>query len=250
MNYHIPVTNGNNSFRLSASGNQAIPHSEYSSHVFDISCFSHLTEQEKNLLDQTAVTITFKKGETICKQGSFASNIMYVENGLIKVYLEGNPNNLLLSILPAKHFIGVQSIFEGNNTHLYSASSLSPSVVKIIDVSTFQILLSQNAAFSSRILIMMNENTAITYKRFFNLTQKSLSSRLAAVLIWLSDGIFKNLCFELPLSRKEIGHMTCMATESIIRLLKQFSNDGLIEIKGKTIRLLDIQGLLNLSIVG
>ncbi len=86
------------------------------SEVNATSCFSFLTADDNLMLDNNTVTITYKKGETICKQGSFASNIIFLEKGLVKIYLEGNPKNLILTITPSGHIIGVPSIFEGNNT--------------------------------------------------------------------------------------------------------------------------------------
>lgn len=74
--------------------------------------------------------VVYKKGETICKQGSFASHIMFLEEGLVKIYLEGNPRNLILTITPSNHLIGLPSIYEGNNTFLYSVSTYIDSKVK------------------------------------------------------------------------------------------------------------------------
>jgi len=199
------------------------------------------------LLDSKAVTITYKKGETICKQGSFASNIIYLERGLVKVYLEGNPKNLILTITPSGHMIGVPSIFEGNNTYLYSVVTYVESVVKIIDILVFKQLLLQNATFAFHILNIMNENIAQTYARFFCLTQKHLHGRLADILICLSGRIFKSLKFDLPLSRNDLGELTGMSTESVIRLMKELKDDGLIELSGKSITLLDVSRLMKIS---
>jgi CRP/FNR family transcriptional regulator, polysaccharide utilization system transcription regulator len=202
------------------------------------------------LLDSKSVTITYKKGETVCKQGSFASNIIFLESGLVKVYLEGNPKNLILTITPSGHMIGIPSIFEGNNTYLYSVVTYVESAVKIIDINTFRQLLLQNAAFAFQILTIMNENIAQTYARFFCLTQKHLHGRLADILICLSGRIFKSLKFDLPLSRNDLGELTGMSTESVIRLMKELKDDGLIELSGKSITLLDVNRLMKISEFG
>jgi CRP-like cAMP-binding protein len=41
-----------------------------------------------------------------------------------------------------------------------------------------------------------------------------------------------------------------MATESVIRLMKEFRDDGLIRITGKTIQLMDIPRLQRISELG
>jgi len=52
------------------------------SFVYEISCFELLTAEEKELVESRSVMVNYKKGENICKQGSFASHIMYLEKGL------------------------------------------------------------------------------------------------------------------------------------------------------------------------
>jgi CRP/FNR family transcriptional regulator len=219
-------------------------------HLFDAPCFSLLSEDEKSELETNAISITFHKGETICKQGTFASNVIYLETGLVKVYLEGYPKNLILNITPAGHILGVPAIFEGNNTSLYTVSAYVETTVKMIDIHIFNKLLLNNPAFSFRILNLMNENTAQTYGRFFSLTQKHLHGRLADILLCLSGRIFKSLEFDLPLSRHDLGELTGMSTESVIRLMKELKDDGLIEISGKSLKLLDVQRLIKISELG
>jgi len=152
------------------------------SFVYEVSCFDLLTPEEKEMIDNTSVVVSYKKGENICKQGSFASHIMYIEKGLVKVYLEGNPKNLILTITPKHNLLGLQSLYEGNNTFLYSISTYTESRVRLIDIQIFKQLLRQNPAFSYRVINILNESTSQSYGRFFSLTQKQLHGRLADIL--------------------------------------------------------------------
>lgn len=214
------------------------------------SCFDQLSEQEKELVKKNQVTVVYKKGETICKQGSFASHIMFLEEGLVKVYLEGNPRNLILTITPSNHLVGLPSIYEGNNTFLYSVSTYIDSTVRLIDVNIFKQLIRSNANFASKIINILNENTAQAYGRFYCLTRKQLHGRLADILLCLSDRIFKSESFNLPLSRNDLGELTSMSTESVIRIMKEFKDDNLIKVSGKVIEILDHKRMLKISEVG
>lgn len=228
----------------------SLPQTSCVTHVYEAPCFSLLTKNERDLLESKAVTVTYRKGETICKQGTFASNIVFLEKGLVKVYLEGTPKNLILTITPPGQIIGVPSIYEGNNKFLYSVTTYIESAVKMIDISVFKQLLLQNATFAFRILNLMNENTAQMYGRFFCLTQKNLHGRLADILLCLSNRIFKSTEFNLPISRNDLGELSGMSTESVIRLMKELKEDGLIEISGKTIKLINIPRLVKISELG
>lgn len=220
------------------------------SFVYQLSCFDLLTEEEKELVNSRSVLVNYKKGEMVCKQGSFASHIMYLEKGLVKIYLEGNPKDLILTITPQKNLMGLQALYEGNNTFLYSISTYTESSVRLIDIQIFKQLLNQNPHFAYRIINILNESTSQSYGRFFSLTQKQLHGRLADILLCLSRKIFKSESFDLPLSRSDLSDLTSMSTESVIRIMKDFKDDGIIDINNKSIVLLDLPRLDSISAKG
>jgi CRP/FNR family transcriptional regulator len=217
---------------------------------FDQSWYELLTDEEKILIDQHSVSLNFKKGEMVCKQGAFASHVYFLEEGLVKVYLEERNKSLILTLSTTKNLLGLSSIFESNNKLSYSISTYTDSVIRTIDIQVFRQLLNQNAAFSYRIINILNESTAQIYGRFFSLTQKQLHGRLADILLCMASRIFKTTSFELPLSRADLGDLTGMSTESVIRMMKEFKDDGLIEMHCKSIELLDVARLERISEFG
>jgi CRP/FNR family transcriptional regulator len=218
--------------------------------VYELSWLELLTNDEKELVEAHSVLVNYKKGEMVCKQGSFASHIMYLEKGLVKIYLEGNPKDLILTITPQKNLMGLQALFEGNNTFLYSISTYTDSSVRLIDIQIFKQLLKQNPLFAYRIINILNESTSQSYGRFFSLTHKQLHGRLADILLCLSRKIFKTESFDLPLTRSDLSDLTSMSTESVIRIMKDFKDDGIIDINNKSISLLDMPRLDSISAKG
>jgi len=217
---------------------------------FETSWYELLTESERILIDEHSVSIGFKKGETVCKLGAFASHIYFLEEGLVKVYLEEKKNNLILMLSTKNSLLGLSSVYDGNNKLPYSISTYTDSKIRMIDIQVFRQLLKQNSSFSYRIINLLNESTAQIYGRFFSLTQKQLHGRLADILLCLANKIFKSNSFDLPLSRADMGDLTGMSTESVIRMMKEFKDDGLIEMSCKKIELLDINRLERISEFG
>lgn len=216
----------------------------------NLTLFDELTEEEQKMVDANKVTVTYKKGEMICKQGSFASNIMHIKEGLAKVYLEGEANNLILKIAPQNSLIGMPSIYEGNNTFVYSVATYTDSVVDLIDMNVFQHLLQTNPKFTFRALNIMNENIIQIYGRFFCLSNKQLHGRIADILLCLKNRVYKNDRFEFAFSRSELAELTNMSTESVIRVMKNFKDDGLIVQKDKTLEILNPDMLNKISSLG
>jgi len=210
-------------------------------------CFDKLTPVEKKLIEDNSALVTYKKHEIICKQGGLVSHVMFLERGLVKVYLDNADNLLVLKIIPEGHLFGLTSLSEAHNTHQYSAMTYIDSEVRQIDIHLFRTLLKNNPLFAKEIIDIQNANSVQIYNRFFCLTYKQAFGRLADIILCLSERVFKNKEFDFPLSRKELAELSGLSSETVIRLLKKFTEDGLISLEGKMIKVISFDKLKNIS---
>lgn len=213
-------------------------------------CLDKLSDAERKLFDDNSVKIKYKKGEIICKQGGFVSQVMLMQEGLAKVYIDNGTNSLLLRIIPNGSFIGLSAVSEAHSTFPYSAKTYIDSEIIQTDVKIFKQLLSQNADFSKGVIDILSSNSVQIYGRFFCLTFKQAYGRLADIILCLSDKIFKQDDFDLPLSRKDIAELSGMSSETVVRMLKKFNEEGLIKMNGKHLEVLDVDRLQRISETG
>jgi CRP/FNR family transcriptional regulator len=213
-------------------------------------CFEKLTPEQKEFLDANSVKIKYRKGEIIAKQGGFVSHVIYMEKGLAKVFLENGSNSLVLRITPDRNFVGLSSVSEEHPYFPYSAMTYVDSEIRQIEVNAFRRLMAQNFEFSKEILDILSSNSLQIYGRFFCFTYKQAFGRLADILLCLSDRIFKATEFDLPLSRKELAELSGMSSETVIRMLKEFNDEGLIRMDGKSIEVLDYDRIKQISETG
>jgi len=213
-------------------------------------CFEKLTDEELEIIEKNSVTISYKKGEVICKQGAFASHIILMEEGLSKVFIESTANSLIIKLVPDGNFIGMATVAESQNVFPYSATAYIDSVVKQIDRAVFRQLCAQNQAFALEIIDIMSFNSLQIYGRFFCLTQKQAYGRLADIILCLAERVFKANEFDLPLSRKDLAELCGMSQETVIRMLNKFSSEGLIKMIGKQFQVIDHESLNKISKTG
>jgi len=213
-------------------------------------CFEHLTAQEGDLLKANMRNVKYKKGEIIAKQGSFASHVIFLKEGLVKVYLEGDQKDLILKIVTDKHFVSLSSVFDGNDSFIYSVSPYIDSEATLINIDVFKQLIRKNARFAAQIINLLNANTAQVYGRFYCLTRKQSHGRVADIIMCLSENIFQSLNFKLNLSRNDLADLTGLSSESVTRILKEFKESSIIELNNKSIKVLDYQRLKDISIYG
>lgn len=213
-------------------------------------CFTKLTELEKKQLESKSVVINYNKGEVICKQGGFASHVLYIQKGLAKVYLDNGQNSLVLKIIPPGNLLGISSLNDENNTFQYSAMAYVDSEVKQVDINFFNELLANNPAFAKGVINILISNSIQINGRFFCLTHKQSYGRLADILICLADRIFFSHEFELNLTRKDLAELSGISLETVVRILKKFKEETLIQLDGSNFKILDYDRLKRISETG
>jgi len=213
-------------------------------------CFEALTEDQTVLLEKKQVTVEYNKGEIIAKHGAFASHVIFLCEGLVKVYIEHDEETLILKIISPGNLIGLSSLAEGEDTFQYSAAAYQRSIAKLIDINTFKLLVRENGLFASKVISILGENSNQINNRFFCLTHRQSYGRLADLLLCLAGRVFKADKFDLDLTRKELAELAGMSTENVIRILKKFQDDDLIVLNGKTITLNDLKALQRICDLG
>lgn len=219
----------------------------------DCSCkslpFKKLSAEELIQINKNRVEVNFKKGETIIKQGALAGHIVYLKSGLVKVFREHGQNELVLSLESKGKMIGLQAIFS-NNLYPYSVYAFEDVKACLLDINSIKSLVGKNARFGEAILNLMNEDSLFSYNRMACLTLKQLHGRFADLLLCLSLRIYKRKEFKVPITKKDMASIMHVSQESLSRVIRDFTNDKIVQMKGNTISILDFEKIRNLSLVG
>jgi len=96
----------------------------------------------------------------------------------------------------------------------------------------------------------ISEKSLRTFYKMMSLVQKKMPGRMAEGLLTLADEIFESDEFSPILNRQELGEFTGMAKENVVRILKEFSNEGIIYTNGATISIKDKEKLKLISANG
>lgn len=201
--------------------------------------FTHLTKKELQYVNENRYEATFKPGEIMLKQGSPASNTLFLSSGLAKVYIEGlNGKNFIMSIAkPGRMIMGPGAYV--NSRHTYTVSAITTVHACFISFNVFRHLVKVNGAFAESMIEDISVKSLRTHTRMVNLCQKKMPGRLAEALIYFADDVFKSDEFEMILSRQELGEMANMAKECVVRIMKDFEESGVIRSASSKIAILD-----------
>ncbi len=191
----------------------------------------------------------YKKHETICKQGSNVSSAIYLLEGSAKLYIEGiNNRNIILYILKPQSYIGLLSFFE-IPYYSYSVTALESSRICMIDLEYIKKLYIQNHEFLIRLNKAFGKSVATIMRKIITLNQKNIRGRVADSLLYLSN-LNNSDNFNLNLTRKDLGELSAISEENTVRLLTEFKKEGIIDINGKDIEIIDKRLLKKISELG
>jgi CRP-like cAMP-binding protein len=192
----------------------------------------------------------YRNREVIFRQHTPTSHVMYVITGLIKVYKEGrNKRNFILTIAKPGEFIGLMSHF-GNTLHQYSASAIQDVEIGFVDSRVFENILRANPAFAIAVIQTLSSEGLFIFERLIGQSHKQLPGRIADVILYFSDVIYKRDDFEFPLTRRELAEIAGTTKESFIRTLAEFKNDKIISLENSRVSIKSRKIIHTLSELG
>jgi CRP-like cAMP-binding protein len=217
------------------------------------SIFNVLTPEQKEVLKAGLTASDFKKGDFIFKEGDKPTGLICLSEGKVKVFKEGvGGREQIVRLAKPIGFIGYRALFAEEN-HNASAVAIEDSIVCSVNRETLHKLLRMNTDLSLSIIKAFATELGFSYFRTVTLTQKHIRGRLAESLLFLKDtyGFEKDeKTLKVYLSREDIANLSNMTTSNAIRTLSTFSNEGVISIDGRKIRVLDIVKLERISELG
>ncbi len=198
-------------------------------------CFQYLYPDELEFISKKKTQLEYVAGENIFKQGAFAPHVMYVVDGMVKLYLQAGSNKQInIRLLTSGDFLAFSTIF-GEAVYNYSAMAIKQTTICMIEKDALKQLLTKNADFAMRITSKNCKNEGILLEKIKNISYKQMRGKLASTLLYLSAEPFLKQDVFNYLNRQEIADFASISTESAIKFLKEFEKEGIIKLSGRNI---------------
>jgi CRP/FNR family transcriptional regulator len=197
-----------------------------------------LSEDEICMLGNNCAEVSFKSGDIIVKQNALSTNIAYIKSGLVKIHIHGPSRERIMKIVKAPAYICLPSNF-GDKVNHFSATALEPTSVCFIDLTLFKKFIYENGDFAYQIILDMSKGELQNFKNCLNNAQKQNIGRIADAILFFAKEIYNSNIFNLPVTRQELADLTGITRESASRIMTDFHEEKIIEIKGREIAILN-----------
>jgi CRP/FNR family transcriptional regulator, polysaccharide utilization system transcription regulator len=203
------------------------------------SVFSDMPSSELQIFSSGKGCNFYASGDVIFKEGSYPSGLFCVHKGKIKIFKYGSEGReQIIRFAKEGDILGYKSLIT-NEPYSASASALDDTVI----FNSLQL----SPHLSLKMLQLLTHELRTAETRMVDLAQKSVRERLAEALLILEEtfGYEENTkILNVTLTREEIANIVGTATESIIRLLSEFKKDGVIELAGRKISVMNRRELV------
>lgn len=207
--------------------------------------WTSLTEQEKEILRKSAVIRRYEKGSFIHSSDRDCLGMLFIISGEIRTYIlsdEGREITLFrlypndLCVLSASCVIS-QISFDTQMT------ARQDTEVLIIPPNITALLKEQNISVRCFLYEQATERFSEVMWAMQQILFKGLDQRLAAFLVEECERTNSNT---VRMTHEQIARNISSAREAVARMLKQFTQDGLVELKRGEIIIKDTDGLKRL----
>ncbi|TAL63291.1 MAG: response regulator [Bacteroidetes bacterium] len=206
-------------------------------------------EDLKKLSHERDVRI-FKKKENIYSEDGYPRGVYFVVKGKVKTYkTHEQGKEFITGLFKEGDFFGYLALLEEEGKYTDSAMTLEDSEVCLIPKDDFFSLVYKNAEVSRKFIKMLSDNLQEKEDHLIKLAYNSVRKRVAEALVTLSNRYKKDgeQQFSMNISREDLANLAGTATETTIRTLSDFKEDGLVDIKGGTIAVMNYDKLARMK---
>ncbi len=202
-------------------------------------------EQRRALADISGIN-RYPAGHLIFQENDPGDGFYGIAEGKVKIFkssLQGKEH--ILHIFGPGEIFAEVAVFAGRNFPA-NALCLEESRLIFFPRDAFRSLLSGDPDLGMNLLGLLSQRLRHMVSKVEELSLKEVPSRLAAHLLLLRENLGQDE-FQLDLSKSQLAGFLGTIPETLSRVIRKMIQEEFMEIKGKQVRLLDIEGLQELA---
>lgn len=212
--------------------------------------FTGLEVKGQQELQRLMRSVEYGADEAIFHEGTPAFGFFIICSGKAKLIRQGPAGKRqILKIVGPGELLGEENLFEGG-THTASARTLEPTRARFIKREDFLDFLKRHPSVALQLAEKIARELQGFQAKLIETAYESCRARLARLLLALADKYGTDASggeIQAQISRTDLAEMAGISTETAIRTLGEFEEEGLISLKRRKITIVDRAGLEELA---
>ncbi|MDO8526587.1 MAG: Crp/Fnr family transcriptional regulator [Deltaproteobacteria bacterium] len=213
--------------------------------------FCDLSAEHLKELDAAKTTNHYKPHQVIFHEGNQPQGLHCVSSGKIKIYkMDAQGHQQIVRLAGPGDVMGYRCLLT-NEGYSATAETLEEATICFINKETFLHIIETHPVTAFHILSSLAKDLGRAENQTMNMVHKNIRERLAELFLVFHKKYGKKTSqgieLDILLSREEMAELIGTTQESVIRLISEFKQDGLIAVDGRHITLLNIKKIMDLA---
>ena len=213
--------------------------------------FSGLSDEEFTEFTSMVKHVDYEGEETVFQEGALAFGLYIVCQGKVKVTGKSPcGKRQILKLLGAGEVLGEEALFS-DGSYTCFARTLEPSTLAFVPKDKFLEFIVEHPSVAFKLIEKLARELVAFQSKLVEVAYGSSEERLARLLLAMGERFGRaegsRLDIGLVLSRAELAELAGIAPETAIRTLSRLREEGVIQLEGHRIVILDLDGLQQLA---
>jgi CRP/FNR family transcriptional regulator, cyclic AMP receptor protein len=201
-----------------------------------------LPERDRSTLLDRAVPRHLRRGQTLYFAGERERRVHVVADGVLKLSARnGSGNETILGLATPGDIVGDLAAIDGLPQPLDAVAATGCELIGL-DADLFLEIVSRNAEAALELATALATRMRWMCDTAMERTSSEISGRLAGRLLDLADVLGRvndgAVEMEMPLAQGDLGQLAGMCRESACKTLRKFKAQGVVDYRGRKLRIL------------
>lgn len=201
----------------------------------------------KNFFDDNGTLFSLSKDEIIYSEGHNSNYIYLVIKGVIKCHKLDQQGKELTTALHKEDDLFGYTSFTQNIPYQETATAIK--AVELVGISKNELkqVLNSNHKVTLELIQLLTDDISGVKNQLLQMAYSSVNKKTAVTILKFAEKLNRKPEDPITISRNDLASVAGIATETLIRTMSNFRKQGLIEVQGRNIRILDLEGLQEIS---
>lgn len=211
--------------------------------------FRNVSDAEIKALFINPMLKFYRKGEFVYHEGTRIKGCYFLYSGIVKIFQTGSEGKeQIIRFGKEGEIFGFRSVIRKESA-CTSVETLADAVLCYFPDTTLMDTIKHSPGLAFEIMQIACKELGDANRYIKDIAQKPVRARLAEILLQIAAdfGVDEDGSLKLNLTREDLSNFIGTATETLIRLLSDFKAAGLVESKGRKIKILDAARLRRIA---